>query len=552
VIGVDLARADPETVREFFELFKTPWEHAVPGQRYRAVLTDGGTCRQYDADVVIVYSSAVPEEDQHLVSRRIEGPTEIQWCGSKLPIYGHLTVFAIGTSSTVRAAWAGQSVHYERQRDRQRIRRVGYDLFEEVARLLTIGQPAERALLPTLELHIALLRSILLDARVSFVEVPPRPYGHDFICCLTHDLDFFGICRHKFDLTLLGFIWRSTVGSLIDLFRGRRSLGEALTNWMTCLSLPFVFAGLVRDPWHPFDDYRAREAPERSTFFVVPFRGQPGVGPDGAIKTRRAVRYQVSDIGDEVNRALRRGSEIALHGIDAWRDATSGSREAKALGTITGQTVSGVRMHWLYFDRESPAQLERAGFTYDSTWGYNEAIGYRAGTSQVFKLSGTRQLLELPLSIMDSALLFPDRMNLSTDQASALCRTIVENAVGLGGTLVVNWHDRSLAPERLWNRCYQSVLSDIKSSGRAWYATASQAVDWYRWRRSIQFTRRGHSLAVSMSASRRDPSLPAAVLRTYGSPTNRDLPFTEECLDEGFAGTSTVSAGSLPAGTRVS
>ena len=42
-------------------------------------------------------------------------------------------------------------------------------------------------------------------------------------------------------------------------------------------------------------------------------------------------------------------------------------------------------MHWLYFDRIAGA-ARAAGFTYDSTWGYNEAVGYRAGTSQVFVL----------------------------------------------------------------------------------------------------------------------------------------------------------------------
>ena len=59
---------------------------------------------------------------------------------------------------------------------------------------------------PTLELHIALLRHLLLQSGVSFVEIPPRPGDYDFICCLTHDVDFFGIRRHKWDRTLAGFV----------------------------------------------------------------------------------------------------------------------------------------------------------------------------------------------------------------------------------------------------------------------------------------------------------------------------------------------------------
>ena len=61
-------------------------------------------------------------------------------------------------------------------------------------------------------------------------------------------------------------------------------------------------------------------------------------------------------------------------------------------------------MHWLYFDSQAPLALEKAGFSYDSTLGYNETIGYRSGTTQVFKHPNTDHLMELPLHIMDTAL----------------------------------------------------------------------------------------------------------------------------------------------------
>jgi hypothetical protein len=291
--------------------------------------------------------------------------------------------------------------------------------------------------------------------------------------------------------------------------------------------MPFVFLGWAPDPWRPFDDYSNVEAPEHSTFFVVPFKGVPGVSPAGVVRPSRAVAYQVSEIRDEVDRAVGRGSEIAVHGIDGWRDSAAGLRELSEVTSVA--QASGVRMHWLYFDLDSPAKLEAAGFTYDSTWGYNDAIGYRAGSSQVFRLSGTKNLLELPLSIMDSALLFPNRMNLPAEQASSLCGTIVANARRFGGTVVVNWHDRSLAPERLWNRSYASLRRQIERSGRVWFATGGQTVDWYRWRRSIRFSRDGRSLAVSVVAPIRDPSMPAAVLKIYGA----GLPSTEDRFDGG-------------------
>jgi hypothetical protein len=146
-------------------------------------------------------------------------------------------------------------------------------------------------------------------------------------------------------------------------------------------------------------------------------------------------------------------------------------------------------MHWLYFDGESPKKLEKAGFSYDSTCGYNEAVGYRAGTSQPFCPIGCSVLMELPMSIMDSALFSSGRMGLTSTQAMPLCKRIVDHAKRAGGALVINWHDRSLAPERLWGRFYGELLKEIREGGRVWFAKALEAVEWFRWRRSIRFCR---------------------------------------------------------------
>src|SRR3989441_13235624 len=112
-------------------------------------------------------------------------------------------------------------------------------------------------------------------------------------------------------------------------------------------------------------------------------------------------------------------------------------------------------MHWLYFDDHSPVAPEKPGFSYDSTMGYNETVGYRAGTTQAFKPLQATRLLELPLHAMDTALFFPSHLNLSAKEAGKLVHAIIENAPQFGGVVTVNWHDRSIAPERLWDRFYK-------------------------------------------------------------------------------------------------
>jgi hypothetical protein len=198
-----------------------------------------------------------------------------------------------------------------------------------------------------------------------------------------------------------------------------------------------------------------------------------------------------------------------VHGIDAWRDAQTGAAERQELTRVTGCEQPGIRMHWLYFSATSPRTLEDAGFGYDSTWGFNDAVGFRAGTAQAFRLSGTKRLLELPLTIMDTALFYPDRMALTREQAVERCRELIQQLRRFGGSLVVNWHDRSLAPERQWTRPYQALLNELDANN-VWYAKAGEAVDWFRWRREIRF-------AVE-SASRVRVDAPAAPAGLPGAP----------------------------------
>jgi hypothetical protein len=80
-----------------------------------------------------------------------------------------------------------------------------------------------------------------------------------------------------------------------------------------------------------------------------------------------------------------------------------------------------VRIHWLYFNPRAPSTIEKAGFLYDSTVGYNETIGYRAGTTQIFKHPTVSHLLELPLHIMDTALFYPSYLNLSKRKLALQC-----------------------------------------------------------------------------------------------------------------------------------
>lgn len=94
--------------------------------------------------------------------------------------------------------------------------------------------------------------------------------------------------------------------------------------------------------------------------------------------------------------------------------------------------------------------------------------------------------MELPLNAQDTAMLYKGRMGLTDGEALDQIELLIENHRKFGGVLTLNWHDRSLAPERLWGDLYLKVLNRLKKE-KTLFCTASQAIHWFKQRRSIQF-----------------------------------------------------------------
>lgn len=490
MIGVHSPEKERETAAEFFELFKTPWEFLRKGVRYPVALVTHEWTPDIDAQLVIVYNGGSSRVDRR-------SPLSIDWQGKgavlrsgdlHLPIYGNVATYSSAEKPLLTAGKKAKPAAVSWRSGSQTIIRVGYDLFQEVNHLLTKGQPPIYANIPTLEVHIALLRGWILQAGIPLLEIPPTPAGCDFMVCLTHDVDFAGIRHHRFDHTMAGFLYRALFGSGLDLLRGKCGWRKLLLNWGAVLTLPAVYAGLARDLWLRFEQYLELEKAMKSTFYFIPFKGRAGARRSGTAPARRGTKYDISDVKGWVERIRAQGCEVGLHGIDAWKDARSGKEELQRIRDAVGESDLGVRMHWLYFGADSPKRLEEAGFLYDSTWGYNETVGFRAGTGQVFRPSGARSLLELPLIVQDTALFTKGRMGLGETDAMSLCRETIGRMKRFGGALVINWHHRSIAPERLWDGFYKQLLQEV-GKNRVRFLTARGAVQWFQQRRSVQFER---------------------------------------------------------------
>jgi hypothetical protein len=490
MIGVIAKPSDQTAVEEFFELFKTPWEWYRGDRRYDVILCAAASMLcQSRARLVVIYSGRrLPSDAADSVTTLEHRATgrSLVYETLRIPIYGDSVALGDERTAVLLDTESGESVGGIDESDGTTIVRIGYDLFDEVRHLLTRGQPPCNASFPTLDHHIAILRDLIKRRGIPLVEIPPVPAGYSFIACLTHDVDHPSIRRHRFDHTAFGFLYRAVVRSLVLVLQRRMSLRHLLRNWIAAFKLPFVYLGLAKDFWLAFDRYPELEGGPHSSFFVIPFEGYPGLGKHCVAPKYRASGYAAEDIVDQLRNLNSAGCEIGLHGIDAWLDADRGRQELAEITRLMGVQSLGVRMHWLYGDEWSPIILEAAGADYDSSVGYNDAVGYRAGTAQVYRPLGATRLLELPLHIMDTALFFQGRLDLSAAEALNRVNTIINHAVTLGGVVTVNWHDRSIAPERLWDEFYASLVDDLRRKG-AWIVTASDTVRWFRQRRSAEF-----------------------------------------------------------------
>ena len=188
------------------------------------------------------------------------------------------------------------------------------------------GQPAAQALTPTLELHIALAA----DHCSSTPDVRVRRDSAASVRLRLHLLPdprrrFLRHPPARFDRTLAGFLARVVARDAGRPAPGPTTVGEALANWARCSRCrscsPVCRTSGARST-------TTRRAERRDGVDLLP-RAVQGAA---RCRTRRhgstprvPSAYQASDIRAGSRRPRRsEGSELAVHGIDAWRDADAG------------------------------------------------------------------------------------------------------------------------------------------------------------------------------------------------------------------------------------
>jgi hypothetical protein len=200
----------------------------------------------------------------------------------------------------------------------------------------------------------------------------------------------------------------------------------------------------------------------------------------------RGERRRVRDVVSEL---VGTGFDVGLHGsYFAAVDGELLSTQRTMLESAVGAEVRTLRQHWLQWDaRLTPAAQELAGFTADSTLGFNRNIGFRAGTSFPFFLSATDpfrslNVLEVPLVVQEAALFAVNSLELDERLAREVVELVLDRVAAVGGVFTFLVHPHSLLDDRVAS-LYAWLLDQALDRG-AWVASTAEIDSWWRQRAS--------------------------------------------------------------------
>jgi peptidoglycan/xylan/chitin deacetylase (PgdA/CDA1 family) len=340
--------------------------------------------------------------------------------------------------------------------------------FFHLARIEEVGAPRDRhgrffaasSVLDPLDPPLEKLRRELGAA-------PPRYGDATFAVALTHDVDV------PWRWTRIGML--GAAARLKGHALARRA-GPALHEARGLARVP-LHKIRGSDPNWRFDEIveeeRAHDA--RSTFFVMAGHGHraDGAAPESYERLRPKL----------VETLASTGAEIGLHGSYlAAEDPNRLARERAVLAQLDGPLV-GHRYHYLRVDpHRNLVPLADIGFRYDTSLGFPDALGFRAGIAHPFRVWDLERdrpsdLVEVPLAVMDATLAEGRYEDLSAAEAKPRVFDLLDWAAEHGGGFSILWHpERFDAPSaRGWDRLYFDVIDAVRERGGVCVSAAELA-----------------------------------------------------------------------------
>ena len=327
----------------------------------------------------------------------------------------------------------------------------------------------------------------LADRRTELADThqlePLWPDGHPFAVCLTHDVDLIG--RASTPRQAMRSMANSLAGGAstareraVRLARPGVRAARSLANGISLVPAADTLERCV--------ELERSHGVTASYFFTV-YPGSDGHRYDCSYDFDDPCRFRGrrEHIGAVITTLYDEGFDVGLHGsYNSALVAGVLARERAAFERATGLVVSTTRQHFVHWDiRATPRLQAEAGFSADSTLGFNRNLGFRAGTSLPYRLfdlerGETLDLVEVPLAVHDGALLRPDALELGLELGLETLTAFLDRVREVGGLATVIFHPNNL--ERAdFLALFEATIRFGLEHG-AWFASLRDVDVWWR------------------------------------------------------------------------
>ncbi|MBA3366344.1 MAG: hypothetical protein H0U03_11260 [Actinobacteria bacterium] len=285
---------------------------------------------------------------------------------------------------------------------------------------------------------------------------PPRWLGARFAVALTHDVDvpwrWTGIGMRGAAARLKAHVLGGRPGPAL---REARALGGVPLHKLRRTDPNWRFDAIV--------DLEGKRG-AASTFFVLAGHHDPHDGAAPEVYERL--------LPSLVDTLVGAGAEVGVHGSYRAAERPSLLADEKRRLEELGAGVQGHRYHYLRVDpHRNLRALEELGLRYDSSFGFADTLGFRAGIAHPFRpwdveAGHPLDLVEIPLAAMDAT--FEERyLDLPARAAERHLLSLLDWAAVNGGGFSVLWHtdrfDRGTSAG--WDRLYARFIDAVAARG---------------------------------------------------------------------------------------